>query len=92
MRYNAAMAAFEYSIYTKAWGHGMPTDPILEELNKRGAEGWELVGMTRDESPEDDHDDDQCCGPRRTAARRSRPSRPDRRRSGDRDGSRRSFR
>jgi hypothetical protein len=56
--YNARMAAFEYSIFTKAWGHGMPTDPILEELNKRGAEGWELVGMTRDESPEDDHDDE----------------------------------
>ena len=50
--------AFEYNVYTQAWGHGQPTDPIVEELNKRGAEGWELVGMTRDESPEDDHDEE----------------------------------
>lgn len=47
---------FEYNIYTVAWGHGAPTDGINAELNKRGAEGWELVGMTRDESPDDDHD------------------------------------
>lgn len=50
--------AFEYDIYTAAWGHGMSTTKILEELNTRGAKGWELVGMTRDESPEDDHDDE----------------------------------
>ena len=49
---------FEYDIYTTAWGHGQTTDPIKSELNKRGAEGWELVGITRDESPADDHDDE----------------------------------
>ena len=52
------MAAFEYDIYTVAWGHGGETDPIKAELNKRGADGWELTGMTRDESPEDDHDEE----------------------------------
>ena len=52
------MAKFEYSIFTEAWGHGQSTEGITAELNKRGAEGWELVGMTRDESPEDDHDDE----------------------------------
>ncbi len=50
--------AFEYDIYTTQWGHGMATTGILKELNKRGAKGWELVGMTRDESPEDDHDEE----------------------------------
>ncbi len=50
--------AFEYDIYTTQWGHGMSTTGILKELNKRGAQGWELVGMTRDESPEDDHDEE----------------------------------
>lgn len=52
------MAAFEYEIFTAAWGHGMETDSILAELNNRGAEGWELTGMTRDESPKDDHDEE----------------------------------
>ena len=36
------MAAFEYDLYTVAWGHGEETGTILAELNKRGAEGWEL--------------------------------------------------
>jgi len=49
------MAKFEYEIYTVAWGHGAPTQPIVDELNKRGDGGWELVGTTRDESPDDDH-------------------------------------
>lgn len=52
------MAKFEYEIYTVAWGHGAPTQPIVDELNKRGDDGWELVGTTRDESPDDDHDDE----------------------------------
>jgi hypothetical protein len=52
------MSAFEYTVFTKAWGHGQATDDIVRELNTRGAEGWELVGMTRDESPEDDHDEE----------------------------------
>ena len=50
--------AFEYTVFTKAWGHGQSTEDIVQELNKRGAQGWELVGMTRDESPDDDHDDE----------------------------------
>jgi hypothetical protein len=41
-----------------AWGHGAPTQPILDEMNKRGDDGWELVGTTRDESPDDDHADE----------------------------------
>jgi hypothetical protein len=52
------MAKFEYDIFTVAWGHGANTDPIKSELNRRGAEGWELVATTRDESPDDDHDDE----------------------------------
>ncbi len=52
------MNKFEYTIYTEAWGHGAPTDSIVTALNKRGTQGWELVGMTRDESPEDDHDEE----------------------------------
>ena len=52
------MTKFEYSIYTASWGHGQSTDGLQGELNKRGSEGWELVGMTRDESPSDDHDDE----------------------------------
>jgi hypothetical protein len=53
-----AMAKFEYEIYTVAWGHGADTSPIVEQLNKRGDEGWELVGTTRDESPADVHDEE----------------------------------
>jgi hypothetical protein len=49
------MAGYEYDVYTVAWGHGAKTDGIKAALNERGADGWELVGMTRDESPEDDH-------------------------------------
>jgi Domain of unknown function (DUF4177) len=52
------MAKFEYDLYATAWGHGDGTDKIKKELNKRGAEGWELVATTRDESPEDDHDEE----------------------------------
>jgi hypothetical protein len=50
--------AFEYEVYSTAWGHGMSTEPIKKELNKRGAAGWELIGMTRDESPVDEHDEE----------------------------------
>ncbi|HEY5927392.1 MAG TPA: DUF4177 domain-containing protein [Kofleriaceae bacterium] len=49
---------FEYDIFTVAWGHGASTDGIRNELNRRGAEGWELVATTRDESPADDHDEE----------------------------------
>lgn len=49
---------FEYDVWTAAWGHGEPTKQIKKELNKRGGEGWELVGMTRDESPSDEHDEE----------------------------------
>ncbi len=53
------MAKFEYDLYVCAWGHGGKTDDIKKELNRRGAEGWELVGMTRDESPDDEHDEEE---------------------------------
>jgi hypothetical protein len=49
---------FEYDLFGAAWGHGSDTAKLKAELNKRGAEGWELVGMTRDESPDDDHDEE----------------------------------
>ena len=49
---------FEYDIFATAWGHGMKTDGIRKELNKRGSAGWELVGMTRDESPVDEHEEE----------------------------------
>ena len=43
---------FEYDLWTATWGHGESTKAIKKELNKYGAAGWELVGMTRDESPD----------------------------------------
>ena len=52
------MHAFEYDTYTAAWGHGQSTEAIRAELNRRGAQGWELVGMTRDESPSDEHSEE----------------------------------
>ena len=52
------MTKFEYEIFTVAWGHGADTNAIKTELNRRGAEGWELVATTRDESPEDDHEEE----------------------------------
>ena len=52
------MAKFEDDIFTQSWGHGAATDGIRNELNARGAKGWDLVGMTRDESPTDDHDEE----------------------------------
>jgi hypothetical protein len=52
------MAKYEYDVFTASWGHGASTDKITKELNKRGDKGWELVGMTRDESPDDDHDEE----------------------------------
>lgn len=52
------MAKFEYDIYTVSWGHGAATDSIRDELNKRGGDGWDLVATTRDESPDDKHDEE----------------------------------
>jgi hypothetical protein len=49
---------FEYQIFTVAWGHGANTTAIESELNRRGAEGWELVATTRDESPDDNHEEE----------------------------------
>lgn len=51
------MAGFEYDVFSIAWGHGgnKAEAKIRDELNSRGEDGWELVGMTRDESPDDDH-------------------------------------
>ncbi len=52
------MQKYEYDVYTVSWGHGSPTAGIKAELNRRGAEGWELVGMTRDESPDGKAEDE----------------------------------
>ena len=49
---------FEYSVWTATWGHGESTKKIEKELNARGGKGWELVGMTRDESPGDVHEEE----------------------------------
>jgi len=56
-RSEAAVTKWEYDAYTVAWSTGKPTGPIKAELNRRGAEGWELVGMTRDESTDDNDDE-----------------------------------
>ena len=39
--------AFEYDVYSVAWGHGASTAGIVKELNKRGADGWQLVTTRR---------------------------------------------
>jgi hypothetical protein len=52
------MQKFEYDLYSTTWGHGAVTDAIQGELNKRGSEGWELVATTRDESPDDNHEEE----------------------------------
>jgi len=49
---------YEYDLWTATWGHGESTSKIQKELNKRGGKGWELVGMTRDESPTDVHEEE----------------------------------
>jgi len=51
------MTKWEYDAYTVAWSSGSPTAHIKAELNRRGAEGWELVGMTRDESADDNDEE-----------------------------------
>jgi hypothetical protein len=51
------MTRWEYDAYTVAWSSDSPTGPIKAELNRRGAEGWELVGMTRDESVDDNDEE-----------------------------------
>jgi hypothetical protein len=50
--------SYEYRTMAIAWGHGENTEKIDAELNRLGKKGWELVGMTRDESPTDEHDDE----------------------------------
>jgi hypothetical protein len=50
------MAKFEYKSLVMNWGHGDATAAVDQKLNAMGADGWELVGMTRDESPDDDHE------------------------------------
>lgn len=52
------MASYEYHLYSVTWGHGDATAPIQKELNKLGAQGWELVSVMRDESPADVHEEE----------------------------------
>lgn len=49
---------FEYKTLTMNWGHGDGGAKVEKELNKLGAKGWELVATSRDESPDDDHDEE----------------------------------
>jgi hypothetical protein len=54
-----AMAkSFEYRTLAMSWGHGDSTENMETELNRLGKKGWELVGMTRDESPTDEHSEE----------------------------------
>ncbi len=50
--------SFEYKTLVLNWGHGDSGSKVEKELNKLGSKGWELVGMSRDESPDDDHDEE----------------------------------
>jgi hypothetical protein len=50
--------SYEYKTLVANWGHGESASKLEKELNKLGDKGWELVGMTRDESPDDDHDEE----------------------------------
>jgi hypothetical protein len=50
--------SYEYRTMAMAWGHGENTEKMDTELNRLGKKGWELVGMTRDESPTDEHEDE----------------------------------
>jgi hypothetical protein len=50
--------SFEYRTLAMSWGHGDSTEKLDAELNRLGKKGWELVGMTRDESPTDAHDEE----------------------------------
>ena len=52
------MQSWEYDCYAVIWGHGVGTAGIRAELNRRGGEGWELVGMVRDESPDNNTEEE----------------------------------
>lgn len=47
------MTRFEYRCLISHWSHDSDTTRLTQSMNTLGAEGWELVGMTRDESPDD---------------------------------------
>jgi hypothetical protein len=49
---------FEYRTEMIHVGHDDDTAKLDKQLNALGAKGWELVGMSRDESPDDDHDEE----------------------------------
>ena len=46
------MPQWEYRCLVSHWNHSSSTDRLVETMNKLGERGWELVGMSRDESPE----------------------------------------
>ncbi|HEX4923110.1 MAG TPA: DUF4177 domain-containing protein [Bdellovibrionales bacterium] len=48
------MTTFEYRTLVSHWSHDADTTRLSQTLNALGAEGWELAGMTRDESPDDE--------------------------------------
>ncbi len=59
MPYHQGMAkSIEYKTLVMSWGHGDNGEAIEKELNRLGKKGWDLVGVTRDESPQDDHDEE----------------------------------
>lgn len=49
---------YEYKTMVTNFGHDDSPKKLEKELDALGAKGWELVGMSRDESPEDDHDEE----------------------------------
>jgi hypothetical protein len=52
------MAKIEYKTMVMNFGHGDSTVELDKKLNVLGGEGWDLVGMTRDESPDDNHEEE----------------------------------
>ena len=49
---------FEYKTLVAHFGHDDSPKKLEKDLDALGAKGWELVGMSRDESPEDDHEEE----------------------------------
>jgi len=46
------MTQWEYRCLISHWNHSADTTRLTDTMNKLGEHGWELVGMSRDESPE----------------------------------------
>ncbi|MEQ1877855.1 MAG: hypothetical protein ABL958_14530 [Bdellovibrionia bacterium] len=54
------MPQWEYRTLVSHWSHNADTTRLVESMNKLGERGWELVSVTRDESPEDVPEEEAC--------------------------------